>query len=102
MPVRESISLIYFLTSTAYQTNIWIQSESSGIGVHRTIERSITKGILQMFRVHKQTTYEGLSRVINYDVAIFKKEGKFYPKLGQHLTICIEDINMSTSLNFNN
>lgn len=57
VPVRESISLVYFLSSTAYQSNIWIQSESRGIGVHRMIERIISKGILQMFRVHKQTTY---------------------------------------------
>jgi hypothetical protein len=73
VPVRESISLIYFLSSHAYQTNILIQSESSGIGLQKIIERIISKGLLQIFRVHKKTTFEGLSDVINYDVAIFKK-----------------------------
>jgi hypothetical protein len=32
--------------------NVWISSESSGIGTHKIIKRSIKKGILQMQKVH--------------------------------------------------
>jgi len=73
VPVKESISLIHFLSTTAYQSNLWIQSECNGIGLQRTIQRIISSGLLQIFRVHQDTRFERLSSVINYDVAIFKK-----------------------------
>jgi hypothetical protein len=100
VPVKESIALQFFLSHTAYASNIWVQSECTGIGLHRLLEQLLSNGIVEFYRGHKNISYSGLSKVVNYDVAIFKKEGKYFPKLGQQLTICIEDINLSLNREF--
>jgi hypothetical protein len=46
LPTKEAVSFIYFLSSLAAKTNIWIQSESAGIGLHQMIKRSISKDLL--------------------------------------------------------
>jgi hypothetical protein len=94
------MSLIYFLSQSLYHTNLWLQAEKPGTGLHRLLSSLLKKGLIQFYRSHKNVSYAGFSKLINYDVAIFKKEGKYFPKLNQSLTIIVEDINMSLHKEF--
>ena len=96
------MSLIYFLSQCLYQTNLWLQAEQPGTGLHRLLTSLLTTNLVQFYRSHKNVSYSGFSKLINYDVAIFKKEGKYFPKLNQSLTIVVEDVNLSLHKEFEN
>jgi len=88
IPIKETVSVTYFIKLTV-NLKIWINSESSGIGTHKNINRIINKGILQMKKVHRNDSATKLSELINFNAGIYKKDGKYYPKLDQILTVCI-------------
>lgn len=67
------MALMYFLSQTAQETNVWIQSEQPGVGLHRLLRKVVRRGIVEYYRGHKNIDYSGFSRLINYNVATFKK-----------------------------
>lgn len=74
------MSLAYFMKLTI-DKNMWISSESSGIGTHKLINRIVNKGTFKIQRAHRNDNAIRLSNLVNFYAGIYKKDGKYYPKL---------------------
>ena len=65
--------LMYYLSTSVGHANIWIESDSPSMGLHKIIDKSITRGLKEFYRLHNNTNNENISNFISYNTSTFKK-----------------------------
>lgn len=64
IPLKETVALQYLLKIVGTSSHVWVQSQSSGIGLRKLLKRAVSKGTLQTQKIHKNSGCSAISKIL--------------------------------------